>query len=121
MCYGLRKNKTGAKYHDALFLAPFHCHSREACVKMKMFLARSPAKMADRTGFYRFLSLRVRKFSLEKNTGPLVKRTPTRCAEAVVIEGKDTICILPAEYGKSALTVSVTSRPHTFVNVCVRV
>ena len=65
---------------------------------MKMFLARSLAKMAGRT-----------KKKKESRHDAL---------KTVVIEGKDTICILPVEYGKS-LTVSVTTRLHTFVNVCM--
>ena len=112
------KNKKRREILNALFLAPFHCHAREVHVKMKMFLARSLAKMAGCTGFYRFVSLRVRKFSLERIPDLYLKERRHDALKTVVFEGKDTICILPAKYGKS-LTVSVTSRLHTSMNLCV--
>ena len=58
------KDKKGAKYYDVpLFLAPltFTRDSRE-----NENYPRSQSREDGRTGFYKFISLRVRKFSSER-------------------------------------------------------
>ena len=70
---GRVKTKKGAKYYVPLFLAPLILtrDSRE-----NENDPRSQTREDGRTGFYKFVSLRVRKFSFRKETGSLMKRTP---------------------------------------------
>ena len=99
MRYGSCKDKKGAKYYDVpLFLAPltFTRDSRE-----NENYPRSQSREDGRTGFYKFVSLRVRKFSSERRPDLLCKERQYEALKTVVVDGKDTICVLPGEYGRS--------------------
>ena len=66
---------------------------------MKIIPARSLAKMAAP------VSINLFHFAFEiqfrKETGPLCRERQYEALKTVVVDGKDTICVLPGEYGRS--------------------
>jgi len=96
---GRVKTKKGEEYYDVpLFLVPltFTRDSRE-----NENNPRSQSREDGRTGLYKFVSLCVRKFSSERRPDLYWKERQYDALKTAVVDGKDTICVLPAEYGRS--------------------